>query len=232
MIKLLLVEDDVNLCYIVQAGLQDVIGGYEVITAGNGLEGLHAWEEHKPDIIISDIDMPEMDGFEMVRRIRETDGDTPILFASAMTSPKDVKHGYELGVNNYVKKPFIADELDAHMKAVLKMTQGTHTRTETGFCKFGSYTLDTEHGTLRNDRTGQRQTLTATETKLLQILAQNKNETVRREAILSRCWNTEDDYFASRSLDVFVSKLRKLFEADADIEIKTVRGVGLMLVAK
>ena len=78
MIKLLLVEDDVNLCYIVQAGLQDVIGGYEVITAGNGLEGLHAWEEHKPDIIISDIDMPEMDGFEMVRRIRETDGDTPI----------------------------------------------------------------------------------------------------------------------------------------------------------
>lgn len=118
------------------------------------------------------------------------------------------------------------------MKAVLKMTQGTHTRTETGFCKFGSYTLDTEHGTLRNDRTGQRQTLTATETKLLQILAQNKNETVRREAILSRCWNTEDDYFASRSLDVFVSKLRKLFEADDDIEIKTVRGVGLMLVTK
>ena len=181
--------------------------------------------------------MPVMDGFEMVRRIRETDADTPILFASALTSPKDVKHGYELGVNNYVKKPFIADELDAHMKAVLKMTQGTHTRTETGFCKFGSYTLDTEHGTLRNDRTGQRQTLTATETKLLQILAQNKNETVRREAILSRCWNsrcwnTEDDYFASRSLDVFVSKLRKLFEADDDIEIKTVRGVGLMLVTK
>ena len=75
-----------------------------MITAGNGLEGLHAWEEHKPDIIISDIDMPEMDGFEMVRRIRETDGDTPILFASAMTSPQDVKHGYELGVNNYVKE--------------------------------------------------------------------------------------------------------------------------------
>lgn len=85
---------------------------------------------------------------------------------------------------------------------------------------------------MRNERTGQRQTLTATETKLLQILAQNKNETVRREAILSRCWNTEDDYFASRSLDVFVSKLRKLFEADDDIEIKTVRGVGLMLVTK
>ena len=233
MIKLLLVEDDPNLRYVVQCGLEDIIGGYEVQTAANGAEGLNVWEvweTFRPDIIISDIDMPVMDGFEMVRRIRETDADTPILFASALTSPKDVKHGYELGVNNYVKKPFIADELDAHIHAILKMTQGTHTRTETGFCKFGSYTLDTEHGTLRNDRTGQRQTLTATETKLLQILAQNKNETVRREAILSRCWNTEDDYFASRSLDVFVSKLRKLFEADDDIEIKTIRGVGLMLV--
>ena len=112
------------------------------------------------------------------------------------------------------------------------MTQGVHMRTETGFCQFGPYRLDTERNTLRNDRTGKSQALTATEANILHILAQNKNETVRREAILSRCWNTEDDYFASRSLDVFVSKLRKLFEADADIEIKTVRGVGLMLVAK
>ena len=78
MIKLLLVEDDKNLSYIVQSGLQDIIGGYEVITAFNGKEGLQAWEEHHPDIIISDIDMPVMDGFEMVRHIRETDGDTPI----------------------------------------------------------------------------------------------------------------------------------------------------------
>ena len=222
MIKLLLVEDDPNLRYVVQCGLEDIIGGYDVQTAANGEEGLKAWATFKPDIIISDIDMPVMDGFEMVRRIRETDANIPILFASALTSPKDVRFGYQLGVNNYVKKPFIAEELDAHIHAVLKMTQGVHMRTETGFCQFGSYTLDTEHNTLRDDRTDN----------ILHILAQNKNETVRREAILSRCWNTEDDYFASRSLDVFVSKLRKLFEADADIEIKTVRGVGLMLVTK
>ena len=121
MIKLLLVEDDKNLSYIVQSGLQDIIGGYEVITAFNGKEGLQAWEEHHPDIIISDIDMPVMDGFEMVRHIRETDGDTPILFASALTSPKDVRNGYDIGVNNYVKKPFIPDEQDAHLHAILKM---------------------------------------------------------------------------------------------------------------
>lgn len=232
MIKLLLVEDDANLRYIVQSGLQDLIGGYEVMTADNRKEGLKAWEEFHPDIIISDIDMSVMDGLEMVRRIRETDGDTPVLFTSALTSPKDVRKGFEIGVNNYVKKPFVPDELDAHIHAILKMKEGTKSRTETGCCKFGRYTLDGERALLRNNDTNKVRTLTATEAKLLQLLAENKNEVVRREAILSRCWSTEDDYFASRSLDVFVSKLRKLFEDDPQVEIKTVRGVGVMLIVE
>lgn len=229
MIKLLLVEDDKNLSYIVQSGLQDIIGGYEVITAFNGKEGLQAWEEHHPDIIISDIDMPVMDGFEMVRHIRETDGDTPILFASALTSPKDVRKGYDIGVNNYVKKPFIPDELDAHLHAILKMKEGSKTRDESGMCKFGEYTLDAGHATLHNNESGNNTTLTAREAQVLQLLAENKGEVVRREVILNRCWDKNDDYFASRSLDVFITKLRKLFENDPQIEIKTVRGVGLML---
>lgn len=230
MIKLLLVEDDRNLAYIVQSGLEDIIGGYNVITAYNGKEGLEAWKEHHPDIIISDIDMPVMNGFEMVRQIRESDGDTPILFASALTSPKDVRKGYDIGVNNYVKKPFIPDELDAHLHAILKMKEGTKTRNEEGLCKFGNYTLDAEHATLRNGESEKSTTLTAREAQILQLLAENKGEVVRREVILNRCWDKNDDYFASRSLDVFVTKLRKLFEADPMIEIKTVRGVGLMLV--
>lgn len=232
MIKLLLVEDDANLCYIVQSGLQDLIGGYEVMTASNGKEGLEAWERHHPDIIISDIDMPVMDGFEMVRCIRETDGNTPILFASALTSPKDVKKGFAIGVNNYVKKPFVPDELDGHIHAILKMTQGAKSRSETDHYKFGHYTLDAAHATLRNDSTNQMQTLTIREAEILRLLAENKNEVVRREAILSRCWNTEDDFFASRSLDVFLTKLRKLFEEDAAVEIKTVRKVGFILMAE
>lgn len=229
MIRLLLVEDDNNLSYIVQTGLQDIIGGYEVITACNGKEGLEAWKEHHPDIIISDIDMPVMNGFEMVRLIRETDGDTPILFASALTSPKDVRKGYDIGVNNYVKKPFIPDELDAHLHAILKMKEGARSRNESSMCRFGNYTLDAGHATLRNTATGQSTTLTAREAQILQLLAGNKGEVVRREVILSRCWEKTDDYFASRSLDVFINKLRKLFENDPQIEIKTVRGVGLML---
>lgn len=229
MIKLLLVEDDKNLSYIVQTGLQDIIGGYEVITAFNGKEGIQAWKKHSPDIIISDIDMPVMDGFEMVRHIRKTDSDTPILFASALTSPKDVRKGYDIGVNNYVKKPFIPDELDAHLHAILKMKEGSKLRDESNLCIFGKYSLDAEHATLYNKESGNKTTLTAREAQILQLLAQNKGEVVKREVILNQCWDNNDDYFASRSLDVFITKLRKIFENDPQTEIKTIRGIGLML---
>lgn len=229
MIRLLLVEDDANLCYIVQAGLQEIIGGYEVIVAQNGKEGLEAWKTHKPDIIISDIDMPVMDGFEMVKRIREIDGDTPILFASALSSPKDVRKGYDIGVNNYVKKPFVPDELDAHLHAILKMKKGQKSRNESDLCIFGDYTLHTKNATLMNHETDKQFVLTVREAQILQVLAENRGEVVRRDAILSRFWDTEDDYFASRSLDVFINKLRKLFAADDSIEIITKRGVGFIL---
>lgn len=96
MIRLLLVEDDANLSYIIQGGLEDMIGGYEVTIAPNGKEGLETYRQMKPDIIVADIEMPVMDGYEMVRRIRETDEEIPILFSSARVSPKDVVKGYEL----------------------------------------------------------------------------------------------------------------------------------------
>ncbi len=124
MTRLLLVEDDANLCYIIRGGLEDMIGGYEIQTAADGEEGLRIWKTWKPDVIVSDIEMPVMDGYEMVRRIRETDERTPILFTSGRVSPKDVVKGYELGVNNYIKKPFLPEELHAHVTALLRLTQG------------------------------------------------------------------------------------------------------------
>jgi len=232
MIKLLLVEDDSTLNYIIQSGLQDIIGGYEVFSATNGIEGIKSWEEHHPDIILSDIDMPGMDGFEMVKRIREIDKDTPILFASAMTSPKDVKKGYSMGANNYIKKPFVADEVDAHIRALLNMKNGMKSRNESEVYKLGRFTMDARHDTLKNELTGVVRTLTVRETGILQILCENKNEVVNRTAILSRYWQTEDDYFASRSLDVFIAKLRKYIEEEKSLEIKTVRSVGIMLMKK
>ena len=103
---------------------------------------------------------------------------------------------------------------------------------ETSHYKLGKYTLDADHATLRNDDTGEAQTMTQREAQILAILADNKNNVVRREAILSRFWNTEDDYFASRSLDVFVNKLRKLLADEPRINLKTVRGVGLQLIVE
>lgn len=229
MIKLLLVEDDPTFSYIAKSGLQEIIGGYEVITAGNGAEGLKAWKEYHPDIIISDIDMPVMNGYQMVERIREMDGDTPILFASALTSPKDVKEGYKLGVNNYVKKPFVPDELDAHIHAILKMKAGIKSRNENEHYKLGRFTLDAKHATLHNEDTGEK-VLTVREAKILQLFCENINETVERKAILSRFWDTEDDYFASRSLDVFITKLRKLLKDDPLIELKNIRSIGYVLI--
>lgn len=232
MIRLLLVEDDESLAYIEKTGLEEIIGGYEVTTARNGREGIKAWEETRPEVIISDIDMPIMNGFEMVERIRETDSNVIIIFTSALTSPNDVKAGYRLGINNYVKKPFVPEELDAHIQALMKMRGGDRLQKETHHYRLGRFTLDADHATLRDDQSGQVQTITQREAQILQLLADNQNNVVRREAILSRFWNTEDDYFASRSLDVFVNKLRKLLASEPRLTLKTVRGIGLQLIVE
>lgn len=229
MTKLLLVEDDANLCYIIQGGLEDMIGGYEVRTASNGEEGIRLWREWKPDVIVSDIEMPVMDGYEMVKRIREADGVIPILFTSGRVSPKDVVKGYELGVNNYIKKPFLAEELNAHITALLRLTNGVRSRDVSSVYTIGSlYEFDAGQALLRQ-KNGEGKTLTEREVYLMRMLCEHKGEVVKRETILSQLWDTADDYFASRSLDVFVSRLRKLLSADASVQIKTVKGVGVML---
>lgn len=229
MIKLLLVEDNANLCYIIRGGLEDMIGGYEVVTAANGQEGLQLWKDRRPDVIVADIEMPVMDGYEMVRRIRETDGVTPILFTSGRVSPKDVVKGYELGVNNYIKKPFLAEELNAHIQALLRLTRGLKAQNATCFFSIGElYTFDADHAVLKEAGRPDK-LLTEREAQLLQLLCEHKGEVVRRDAILSHLWNTEDDYFASRSLDVYVSRLRKLLAGDVSVQLRTVKGVGLAL---
>ena len=230
MTRLLLVEDDANLCYIIRGGLEDMIGGYEIQTAADGEEGLRIWKTWKPDVIVSDIEMPVMDGYEMVHRIRKMDDRTPILFTSGRVSPKDVVKGYELGVNNYIKKPFLPEELHAHITALLKMTQGRQAEPHEAVFAIGKlYTFNADRSTLSKE-SGDIETLTVREADLLRLLCENKGKVVRREVILSRLWNTEDDYFASRSLDVFVLRLRKLLSADESVQLKTVKGVGLQLV--
>ena len=229
-IKLLLVEDDENLAYMEKSSFEDIIGGYEVKTAINGKDGLEVWKNFQPDVIVSDIDMPIMDGIEMVKNIREIDGDTIILFTTGLTSPKDLKAGYAAGANNYIKKPFVPEELDAHIQSLMHLKAGNRSKDASHSIHLGKYLLDADHATLKNLEDGTEKMLTAREAKILEILAVNKNEVVRREAILSRFWGVEDkDYFASRSLDVFIKKIRTAIEDEPLVELKTIRGIGFKL---
>lgn len=230
-IKLLLVEDDENLAYMEKSSFEDIIGGYEVKTAINGKDGLELWKHFQPDVIVSDIDMPIMDGIEMVKKIREIDGDTIILFTTGLTSTKDLKAGYAAGANNYVKKPFVPEELDAHIQSLMRLKQGKRSLDNSHLIKLGKYILHADHATLKNQEDGTEKMLTAREAKILELLAVNKNDVVRREAVLSRFWGVEDkDYFASRSLDVFIKKIRTAIEDEPRVELKTIRGVGFKLI--
>ena len=232
-IKLLLVEDDENLAYMEKSSFEDIIGGYEVRTAINGKDGLEAWKSFQPDVIVSDIDMPIMDGIEMVKKIREIDGDTIILFTTGLTSPKDLKAGYAAGANNYVKKPFVPEELDAHIQSLMRLKEGKRSKDNSQLIKLGKYILNADHATLKNQEDDSEKMLTAREAKILELLAANKNEVVRREAVLSRFWGVEDkDYFASRSLDVFIKKIRTAIEDDPNVELKTIRGIGFKLIVQ
>lgn len=165
--KLLLVEDDENLAYMEKSCFEDIIGGYEVKTAVNGKEGLKVWQDFQPDVIVSDIDMPIMDGIEMVKKIREVDGKTIILFTTGLTSPKDLKAGYAAGANNYVKKPFIPEELDAHIHSLLQLKAGARSENASNQIKLGKYILDADHATLKDTQDGKQKMLTAREANII-----------------------------------------------------------------
>jgi len=227
-IKLLLIEDEVNLGYIMKSSLEDVIGGYEVDVALNGKEGLEHYRSFAPDIIVSDIEMPVMDGYETVKILRQTDLDIPIILATGKSSPKSVTAGYETGANNYIKKPYTAEELDAHIKALFKMKNSTQMQLKSDIQKIGKYAFDPKSLTL-TFYDSEKIELTARESQILEMLVQHKGEVVKRDEILNRFWETQDSTFASRSLDVFITKLRSYLSKDSSVVIRNVKQLGLIL---
>lgn len=228
MIKILLIEDDEACAYTIQGGLE-LLGVYEVAVAQNGREGLTVFDHFSPDVVVTDIEMPEMDGFELVRQLRARDESVIIIMESGRTMPKDVIRGYETGVDDYIKKPFVAEELHMHIQAILKRAQKSSSIivNDVGNCvSIGNYKFDILEDTL--ELRTQKQKLTKREADILKVLYENKNTTVTRECLLSDFWGSVD-FFHSRSLDVFVSKLRKYLAHDSSIQIVTVKGKGIML---
>ena len=226
-IRLLLVEDDPDFCQVVKDSLE-LTGDYEVFTAGDGVAGYDAYKAIRPDIIVSDIDMPKMSGHEMVERIKENDEITPIILASAYTDPRNMAKGYNLYIDEYLKKPFLPAELDLRIKAIIRRINRPRAerQKEDEVYLLGEYRFNPKTNVLSHGE--EESVLTERESQILQMLYEKRGDVLKRDDILQRFWSN-NDFYASRSLDVFVAKLRKYLEKDPSVKIVTVRGEGLRL---
>lgn len=224
-IRLLFVEDDISFSFVIKGSLE-LTGEYEVHAAFNGQDGLALFDRIPLDVIVSDIEMEGMDGMEMVRLIRQKDSEIPVLFATGRTSAQDVLKGYELNVDNFIKKPYLPDELNAHIKAILKRTRRDVPAKDTLEITIGNYTFNKYTHVLYKEDSRK---LTQREAAILMRLYEKRGQIVKREELLEELWG-RNDFFTSRSLDVFVSSLRKYLSDDRHIELQTVRGEGLRLV--
>lgn len=231
MIRVLLVEDDKNLCFILKSSLEQMIGGYEIATAPNGREGLELLEQKEFDVIVSDVEMPVMDGMTMVQHIRQRYPRLAVIFITGLTTARDVINGYQSGADFYIKKPFLPEELNAHIQAVLKIKQNApapqtvDVHAEEGYA-IGSYRfLPLQHLLCHGT---EHQALTPKEAKILEMLCRRKGQVVQRDDILTAVWETAD-FYSSRSLDVFITKLRKYLSQDSTVTLKSLKGVGVCL---
>lgn len=224
-IKLLFVEDDASFAFIVKGSLE-LTGIYQVQTALNGKEGLDVYYSFNPDVIVSDIEMPVMDGMEMVSQIRKANEAIPVLFVTGYTNAQHVLDGYRLNMDNFIKKPFIPEELNAHIQAVLKRSRILSNTINTDTIYLGDYVFDIDRQCLQHKDIKQK--LSARETKILYKLYKNGGTVVKREELLKELWGTSD-FFTSRSLDVYINSLRKCLSLDPKINIETIRGKGLVL---
>ena len=227
--KVLLVEDEQTLAMIIKDTLEGQ--GFLIHTAADGEEGLRLFFDLHPDVLVADVMMPRMDGFEMVRRIRQTDRRTPVLFLTARSAVNDVVEGFELGANDYLKKPFGMQELIVRIKALMgrACTYTPPAESEQILYEIGRYQLDTRRQLLLHE--GTEQELSHREAGILRLLCQNRNCVVNMRDILLDLWG-DDSFFNQRSLHVFITKLRHKLAKDDHIRIINVRGIGYKLITE
>lgn len=224
-IKVLLVEDEQTLAMIIKDTLTDE--DFDIITAENGVEGLKLFAEIDPDILVADVMMPELDGFEMVNKIRQADKSTPILFLTARSAIKDVVDGFELGANDYLKKPFNMQELIVRIKALVGRVQMNSEKANEVEFVIGSYLFNSTTQIL--SFAGDSDELSHRESELLKLLCINRNNVVETQSILLKLWG-DDSFFNTKSLHVFITKLRHKLHKDENIKIVNVRAIGYKLV--
>jgi DNA-binding response OmpR family regulator len=222
-VKILLAEDDVNLGKMLTLNLESV--GYTVHQAGNGETAYELFCTSCIDICLIDVMMPLKDGFTLAREIRKLDKKVPIVFLTAKNLDEDVLEGLSIG-DDYITKPFSMEVLLARLQALLRRTMQKEIETHQ-VIKIGSFSFEVEHQRLWIN--GEEKKLTTRETELLLMLVNMKNDLLERGYALKKIWG-DDSYYNARSMDVYITKLRKLFASDPNIQIINVHGIGFKLV--
>ena len=222
--KILYAEDDPTLRYITTENLERK--GYHVLECEDGISGLECFKTEKPDICILDVMMPGVDGFTLARKIRERNQDIPILFVTAKSMKEDRIEGLVLGADDYIVKPFSIEELILKIEIFLRRPLRSQDSISGNFLAIGQFSLDLGNLVLSGPE-GDK-VITQRETDLLAYFIRNKNVLVNRESILEALWG-ENDYFLGRSLDVFISKLRKYLKPDESLKIENRHGIGFIL---
>lgn len=223
-IKILYVEDEPFLGRIVKESLES--RDFEVIMTTNGQQAQGLFELNKPDICVLDVMLPSKDGYSIAKDIRNVSPNTPIIFVTAKTQTEDVLKGFEVGGNDYLRKPFSMEELIVRVTNLLHLSQKTEKPLPENIM-LGKYQFNPLRYELKLG--GSVKKLSHREASLLQILSENINATVQRKDILLKLWG-DDSFFNSRNLDVYVTKLRDYLKEDPDIEIITIKGVGYHFV--
>ncbi|MBC8053499.1 MAG: response regulator transcription factor [Sphingobacteriaceae bacterium] len=227
--KVLLVEDDPNLGLLLQDYLQ-LKGKYDVVLAQDGVEGLEQFTSSRYDICILDVMMPKKDGFTLGKEIRKINPDVPIIFATAKSMIEDKSEAFNLGGDDYITKPFRIEELLLRITALLKRSSNNGKNAgapQQDKFEIGDYQFDYTAQVIKRDELQQK--VSTKEAELLRLLCLKKNNVLTREEALLSIWH-DDNYFNGRSMDVFLSKLRKYLKDDPKVEILNVHGKGYKLI--
>lgn len=220
--KIILAEDEPALAQIIKESLET--RNFEVFLCKNGEEAFEAYTKEKPELLVLDVMMPKKDGFTLAKEIRKLDKKTPIVFLTAKSQTQDVVDGFQLGGNDYLKKPFSMEELIVRIHSLLGRIQVEKNEED---ITVGSYVFNLTKQTLNHS--GTTLFLTHREASLLHLLVENKNDILDRSLVLKKIWG-DDDFFNGRSMDVFITKLRKKLSLDPNIQIINVRSQGYKLI--
>ena len=223
-VKILLVEDDTSLGFVIADQLRS--DGYQVTLCTDGAEGFKRYNEEVFHLCIFDVMMPKKDGFSLARDVRKMNTEIPILFLTAKSMTEDKVEGFKAGGDDYLTKPFSTEELQLRISALLKRVNIKPENQGELTIQLGQYLFDTENYTLIHPNF--EKTLTKKEAQILKVLCKFKNQVVAREVVLNAVWG-QDDYFVGRSLDVFITKLRKYLKEDPSIQIQNIHGIGFKL---